>query len=360
MEKVDVLIVDDSVVYRSQIKAALEGTPWLHIQGTAANGKIALDKISQSRPQLLILDLEMPELDGLETLKELKARGLQIKTLVFSSVSKRGAEITLEALKLGAADFIAKPNTGASPGDSPQARIREILLPKVEALFRTQANRSHPLDTQVVQFKSTWQQIKPEILLIGSSTGGPTAIEALFAKMNFKLDVPILIAQHMPPVFTASFAERLGRVSGLRSFEAKDGMPVEANTIYVAPGDFHMRLVGKKAGLRIALDQGPQLHFVRPAVDPLFVSAAEIFGSDCLALVLTGMGEDGKQGAISIKKNGGAVVIQNKESCVVFGMPGAIHAVGAYDKMGNIDEIVELLRQKWQNRGCMHITKGAS
>ncbi len=353
MEKLKVLIIDDSVVYRTQIRAALQLIPWVEVVGAASNGSLGLQRLSQTQPDLLILDLEMPELDGLQTLKRLGAEKSGCKVLVFSSLSERGARITMDALKEGASDFITKPSgaddfSGRS-SVSPTEKIKSLLLPKITALFPQYLGVHHkpaPREESARYPKILWDLLKPDILVIGSSTGGPTVLERIFAEMPSPIRCPIVIAQHMPPIFTATFAERLSKVSGLSASEAKNGEQLQNNWIYVVPGDYHLRLHGTAERAVIALDQGPQINSVRPAVDPLFMTAAQIFKQKCLGFVLTGMGSDGRAGAEAIKEAGGAVVIQSEESCVVFGMPGAVHAAGAYDRIANPRELVEIMSDK--------------
>ncbi len=284
-----------------------------------------MDRLQAGGVDLLILDLEMPEMDGLQTLKELAARGIRTKTLVFSSKSKRGAEITFEALRLGADDFVAKPG----PGDndtSPQQKIRQLIETVMELTQEKQIESSAP----VMQ--------NPEVIVIAASTGGPGALEKMFSKVKGPLTCPVLIVQHMPPVFTTTFAERLQKVSGIECREGVDGEKV-TNRIYVAPGDFHMQLAGTRDAAFIEINQNEQVQMVRPAADPLFMSAARIFGKRALAFVLTGMGADGADGAGLIKNTGGTVVIQNPASCVVFGMPGAVKNRGFYDYQMNPEEM---------------------
>lgn len=354
MSSVKVLIVDDSVVYRTQIRAALQLLPWVEVVGTASNGWTALDRVAQLKPDLLILDLEMPGLDGLKTLEQLQALDYRVKSLVFSAFSQRGAEITLEALRLGASDFIAKPGSESTGSDTPPLtpaeRIKALLLPKIAALFPkvAQLQKITPPIREVAGFqKVIWDLIKPEIIVIGSSTGGPTVLERIFADLSAPLRCPIVIAQHMPAVFTATFADRLAKVSGLPVVEAKHGEELENNSVYIAPGDFHLRLNQSESGsVYMTLDQGPQINSVRPAVDPLFETAAAIYKQNCLGFILTGMGADGRVGAELIKKAGGAVVIQDEASCVVFGMPGAVYAAGAYDRIASPPEIVQIINDK--------------
>ncbi len=351
MGRLKVLLVDDSAIYRKSIRSALEVADWIEIAGTAENGRVALEKMAEIGPDLLILDMEMPEMSGLETLKEMKRRNIKCPTLVFSSISKKGAEITLEALSLGARDFVTKPgNEDDGDGKSPVERIRSLLIPKLEELFATYLwktrNNAAPTEPTEAFPKINWSLLNPQIVVIGSSTGGPTVLEKIFSNIVWPLSCPVVLAQHMPPIFTASFAERLSKISGTRVTEARHGEFLEKNHVYIVPGDYHLRLQGTRSQTRILLDQGPQIHSVRPAVDPVFQTAAEIFGAGCLGIVLTGMGYDGRDGAAAIKRRGGAVVIQNKESCVVFGMPGAVHGAGAFDRIASPEEIALLMSEK--------------
>lgn len=347
MQKIKVLIVDDSVIYRSQIRAALDNFPRLEVVGTASNGRLAIERLVLTPVDLLILDLEMPEMDGIQTLQEMTKRGLKCKVVIFSSTSKRGAEVTMEALRLGANDFIAKPN-GASDLQ-PFERIRALIGPKIDALFpevvSTKVEKSAVKRNDQYP-KIIWDLFKPKIVVIGSSTGGPTVLEKIFSELAPPLNCPIVIAQHMPPVFTAAFAERLSKLSGIPVREAIHGEVLDKNCIYIAPGDYHLRLQGTALKTTITLDQGPQINSVRPAVDPLFSTAAEIFKDQCLGFVLTGMGADGKDGAEVIKQNGGTMIIQDEKSCVVFGMPGAVFSAGAYDRIATPDEIIDILQDK--------------
>lgn len=332
MTKLRVLVADDSLVYRSQIRKALEMMPEVEVVGMASSGRLALDRLSVSPIDLMLLDLEMPELNGFETLKLIKERKYQCTVLVFSSHSFRGAEMTLEALKLGAADFVPKPSAESFVGTEPHIFIHNLIAPKIRGLFPvSNLNLTSPS-------KSNWpstdfSQIKPDIVLIGSSTGGPTVLETIISGLKVPLHCPIVITQHMPPLFTKTFAERLGKLGGRPSHEAKNGQKIEVNNIYVAPGDYHLTLEKSSVGVFCHLDQKPQIHSVRPAVDPLFTSAATIYKKNALAIVLTGMGCDGRDGAIEIKKHGGSVIIQEQKSCVVFGMPGAVYQANAYDKI---------------------------
>lgn len=347
MKPVSVLIVDDSAVFRSQIRAALDGVPGVQVAGTASNGKLALQLLEQVQVDLLTVDLEMPEMNGIELLKALSRQGRHLKTIVLSSTSRRGAETTLEALSLGASDFIAKPSGEEAPSgnqDLPHEKLRALLLPRIQALFQeSSASPARDLPFNRV----VWELFLPRVIVIGSSTGGPTALEHIFSRIKGPFRCPILIAQHMPPVFTASLAERLGKLSGVPAAEGVHGETLVPNRIYVAPGNYHMELEpAPGGGTRISLNQKPPVNMVRPAVDPLFSSAASLYKEKCLAIVLTGMGEDGKRGSIDIKSSGGAVLIQDESSCVVFGMPGAVFKAGSYDQISDLDGITRSLREK--------------
>lgn len=394
MKLIRVLIVDDSVIYRSQIKAALSDHKFIEIVGSASNGRIALERLTQMHVDLLILDLEMPELDGLQTLKKLKLADFKGKVLVFASTSTRGAEITLESLKLGATDFIAKPGIQGLANEStfgdprvtdlvvidPSLKIKNLLVPKIEALFLDKnsnlnsslnSNRGTPLPTPLTVLtpivkspknynRPLWDIFKPKIVVIGASTGGPSVLEKIFSQIGQPLYCPILIVQHMPPFFTDAFAKRLQSISGLCVEEARHGTILNQNNVYVAPGDFHMTLSKVDSQIKINLDQGPQVNSVRPAVDPLFASASNIFKSECLGIVFTGMGNDGMIGSEKIKENGGIVIIQDQNSCVVFGMPGAVKQVGAFDFELSPEQIIKMFHEKISGINLKLLNKSVS
>lgn len=352
MSQIKVVIADDSVVYRSQIRAALGNIANVKVVAVASNGRLAIERLLQENIDLLILDIEMPEMNGVETLKQMKAKNIQCKVLVFSSVTKRGSEATLEALSLGASDFVTKPDAQSlTVGGDPTIRIQELLEPKINALFSFTSKQASVISEAPIADKKSypsisWDLVKPKVLLIGSSTGGPTALDTIFSQLKGPFNCPILIAQHMPPIFTASLAERLQKISGAPAKEASNGEVLLSGTIYVAPGNYHMRVKKTASNTILTLDQGPQVNSVRPAVDLLFESAAPIYKESALAVILTGMGHDGLSGVIAVKENRGAVLIQNKESSVVFGMPGAVFDAGAYDKIADLSQIANLLAEK--------------
>lgn len=350
----NILIVDDSIVFRSQIKKALEGISGMDVVGTVSNGKLAIEKLQQLPVDLVILDQQMPEMDGLQTLKEMKKRELKPKVIMYSSLTTTGSQLTLDALANGAHDFITKPSGGALTFDTAQKAIREGLVVKISQFIDKSMTPTIPQKRPEVGvlpskdfLKVDLQIMRPEIIVIGSSTGGPPALEKVLDKISVTPKVPILIAQHMPPIFTHSLAKRIEKETGAVCNEAVDNEKLQNNRIYVAPGDYHMTLEKKMDGhVYIRLDQTPHQNSVRPAVDPLFKTAAEIYKNHCLGIILTGMGEDGVRGCNEVKKHGGGVMIQNKESCVVFGMPGAVMQAGCYDEIGDLMKINNLIRSK--------------
>lgn len=339
-----ILIVDDSRIYQSKIRTALRAVPWLEIVAAVGNGREALDVLASKPVDLMILDMEMPVLDGLETLKIVCEQSVRPKIIMFSSATRSGSIKTLEALSLGANDFVAKPM--GNDGRSPEQTILEDLLPKIRQFLPSGGS---PGPEPIVKAKPvggvTRKEIEtflPSVIVIASSTGGPSAHDVIFRDLKGPLRCPIVIAQHMPPVFTRTFAARLGAYNGLPCQEVDKAVPL-SNGVFVAPGDFHLTL--KKFGdtVSLNLDQSEPRNSVRPAADNLFESAAALYGSRCMAFVLTGMGEDGLAGCRAVKSAGGGVMIQSRESCVVFGMPGAVHSAGLYDAMGSLEQIKKQL-----------------
>lgn len=351
-----ILVVDDSIVFRTQITASLSGIPDVEVVGTAPNGRIALQKLEQLSVDLITLDMEMPEMNGLETLKEMRAKGFRTKVIVFSSQTIRGAEKALEALRAGADDVVAKPEGDSLNFDSVQEMIRAALIPRVQQFMGRSAKPADKpselkisLSTGAVPKKTFTpkQRIStfmPNAVVIASSTGGPSALETIFTGINGPFKRPLLIVQHMPPVFTQILAKRLAAITGADFVEAKDGDPVVPGRAYVAPGDFHMEVIVTNGQPVISLNQKPLRNSVRPAADFLFESATQLWKASLLGVVLTGMGEDGAVGAHEIRENGGRILIQNKESCVVFGMPGAVFERDDYDEIADLEGIRKLLK----------------
>ena len=342
-----ILVVDDSIVFRSQISASLSGVEGVQIVGTAPNGKIAIEKIKQLSVDLITLDMEMPEMNGLETIREIKRLGIKVKIIVFSSQTIHGAEKALKALEAGADDVVAKPTADSLDFSKAQSMIEQSLIPRVLQFF--QAHNSSKTHSQSLPLASqhTKKKLKffsPKAVVIASSTGGPTALESIFKNLMCSPRIPIFIVQHMPPVFTQILAKRLGEISGITVHEATHNQRVINGEVYLAPGGFHMVVKKDQNGLIIGLTEEPQRNSVRPAADYLFETAAEIFKQDLLGVVLTGMGDDGAAGARMIHDLGGGVLIQNKESCVVFGMPGAVILNDNDDDIMDLTEISSYLK----------------
>lgn len=319
-------MVDDSAVLRRLISTVLDADPDIEVVGTAVDGLDAIEKVDQLVPDVVTLDVEMPRLDGLGAVERIHAAHPRLPVIMFSTLTERGASATLAALSRGAADYVTKP-TGSADVAASMARVREDLVPRIKALAgaRRMAAAAAP---RVRRPPAAARRTPPEVLVIACSTGGPDALSQVLAALPASLPVPVLVAQHMPPVFTAQFADRLNRVSPLSVREAADGDRLVPGTVLVAPGDFHLRITRSVGALRAALDQGPKENFCRPAADPLLASAARVFGAGTLALVLTGMGQDGLEGCRAVVDAGGHVVVQDAATSVVWGMPGAVADAG--------------------------------
>jgi two-component system chemotaxis response regulator CheB len=348
-----VLIVDDSAVFRGQIRNALENVADFTISGVAQNGALAMQFLQNGSIDLVTLDIEMPVMNGFETLSEIRRLGLKCHVIVLTSRGGNGADAALQALSLGASDFIVKPTAGSV--EEGIEKIRQELIPKV-LQFKNVAASPRPLSVKPlapievikgsVSTPSDISAKQVKALVIASSTGGPNALQSIFADLPLNSKTPpIVIAQHMPQGFTQSLASHLSRVSKISFEEAADGMKIENGKAYVAPGDYHLFL--RKAGDYVVchIDQSLKRNSVRPAADHLFETAAAIYGKQLLGVVLTGMGEDGAMGAKSIKENGGRTIIQNKESSTVWGMPGAVSSLNLADGVFDIAQIRTILSQ---------------
>jgi two-component system chemotaxis response regulator CheB len=363
-----ILIVDDSVVFRSQIKSAVDSSLRVDYVATAANGKIAIQKLEQEKFDVMTLDMEMPEMNGMETLKEIKARNIPVKVVVFAAQTKRGAASAIEALRLGAIDVVPKPDGSQTSFEDALDHVKLQLMPilrevdsgllmasaqKIPDATSSELDRSSKTMFPTIEAqkytKILVESFKPKAIVIGCSTGGPNALEVIFEYIRAPIKVPVLIVQHMPPVFTASLAERIAAITGVEAAEGRHGEIVRDGRIYVAPGDFHMGLAMASGAVSIKISQGPKRCNVRPAVDVLFEDAASCYEHQLGGIILTGMGEDGMLGCRAIKQKGGGVVIQDKESSVVWGMPGAVHAAGAFDKVAPLHECGRIL-QEWIKR----------
>lgn len=329
MARIRALIVDDSVVVRKVLTDALSNDPRVEVVGTAANGVIALKKLPQLNPDIVVLDVEMPEMDGLETVKHIRAGWPKLPVIMCSSLTERGAETTLRALSLGASDYVAKPSRLNANDIDNLGAFKAELLAKVKALCGADPTLSAPPSRTVVAVALPRKKREAvSVLAIGCSTGGPTALATLFTGLPRDLPVPILIVQHMPPLFTRLLAERLASSSGIKVTEAAHGDRVEPGCAYVAPGDHHMTVVTEGVHMRIALNQETPECSCRPAVDVMFRSVAKVYGPGVLATVMTGMGHDGTRGARAIVEAGGSLIVQDAATCVVPSMPQAVVDAG--------------------------------
>lgn len=344
-DAIRILIVDDSAVVRRAVSDALSSDPEIAVVGTASNGIIAIQRISQLNPDVIILDIEMPEMDGFSVLRVLRANYPRIRTIMFSSLTQRGAVQTIEALSLGANDYIAKPACIAHQGYRDMLKgVASELIPKIKQ-FRPateaggQGVRGSGGRTPLHPYPPTPLPPVPRIVAIGISTGGPEALSKLIPVFPKGFPVPIVIVQHMPPIFTKLLAERLNSISDLRVIEGHEGVEPEPGAVYIAPGDFHMILQHRGDGAVISLNQGPPENFCRPAVDVLFRSVAKVYGPNALGVIMTGMGQDGYKGVMDMKKQGALVFAQDQASSVVWGMPSAVINAGLADSVLPLDQI---------------------
>lgn len=336
MRKIRVLVVDDSAVLRRAVTQELSNDPALDVVGTAANGRIALARLPQVTPDIVILDVEMPELDGLETLKELRRSYPRLPVIMFSALTERGAEATLDALALGASDYFPKPS-GEGGLDASLKVIREELIPEIKALCsgiqQTSATGNGPAPIPSPTLPSRIRGGPVEILAIGSSTGGPNALTEILSHLPANFPVPIVIAQHMPPMFTRLLAERLTAQLKFPVHEGASGNLLQPGQAWVAPGDHHMVIARHGLQARVLLNRDPPENSCRPAVDVLLRSVAATYGGNSLAVILTGMGQDGLRGCERIREAGGQVLAQDEASSVVWGMPGAVARAGLADRV---------------------------
>nr|WP_277349730.1 chemotaxis response regulator protein-glutamate methylesterase [Planosporangium thailandense] len=390
------MVVDDSVVIRRLVTDALAEDPEIRVVGTAPNGRVALAKIEQLKPDLVTLDIEMPVLDGLGTLRELRPRYPRLPVIMFSTLTAAGASATLDALSAGASDYVTKPSNVGSFAESRRS-VREQLIPRIHALCERgrrlrrdpaadrpntspaaggfsfppalpglagipRPPRSAPgspgaspptpgrpgvarLDSARGESSRSERRRteQVEVLAIGCSTGGPEALSQVLQALPENLPVPVVVVQHMPPVFTKMFAERLNRICALEVVEAAGNEQVRSGTVYIAPGDFHLEVVRSGAAVVTKLQSGPPENFCRPAVDVLFRSVAKVYGGKVVATVLTGMGQDGRRGAEVLHAEGAEVVAQDEATSVVWGMPGAITQAGLADLVLPLPEIANHL-----------------
>ena len=349
MSKTRILVVDDSVVIRRVVTEELSADPDLDVVGTAANGRIALAKLTQVNPDLVILDVEMPEMDGLQTLAALRKTHPRLPVIMFSAITEQGAAATLDALALGATDYFTKPS-GPGGLDASRQVIREELIPEIKALCSPKSAKVVPPPAPVGV--SPARPGRVDAVVIGVSTGGPNALAEVFRALPADLPVPILIVQHMPPMFTRLLAERLTATAKVPVDEAAAGAVAQPGRGLIAPGNFHMTVARDGTRVRAILNQEPPENSCRPAADPLFRSAAKVYGSGVLAVVLTGMGQDGLRGCEAVRAAGGQILAQDEASSVVWGMPGAVARAGLADRVLPLALVgAEIVRRATGGRG---------
>ena len=355
MRKVRVLVVDDAAAVRRVVSEALAADPAIEVAGVAPTGRLALAKLPQLSPDLVTLDVEMPGMSGLETLAEIRTYYPDLPVIMLSAHTEQGAAVTLEALALGASDYLPKPAGLASPEEA-REYLRTQLVPKVKALCASKVG--HAVSALVAQpgrvgFRAGARP-RPEridVVGIGVSTGGPNALAAVLSGIARDLPAPVLVVQHMPPVFTRLLAERLADSTALRVREAVPGGALEPGAVWLARGDYHLVVEKDGRQLKLGLNQRPRENSCRPSVDVLFSSLAQVFGARTLAVVLTGMGRDGLRGCQEIHDAGGQVVVQDEATSVVWGMPGFVANAGLAQAVLPLSEVAgEIERRVWTRR----------
>jgi len=353
MDQIRVLVVDDSLVVRRIVTEELASHPDIEVVGSAANGRSALEQMSQLHPDLVILDVEMPEMDGLTALTLMRQSFPQTRVIMFSSLTELGAAATLEALSRGACDFFTKPS-GAGGLERSRQVLRTELIPAIRALCTRPAPRvvAPTVAKPPTPPRAPTASGRVDVLAMGASTGGPNALAELFAALPTNFPIPIVIVQHMPPMFTRLLAERLSRNSHIPTVEAASDMQLEPGKAWVAPGDHHLVLVRDGIRVRTKVHQEPPENACRPAVDPLLRSVAGIFGRHALAVVLTGMGQDGLRGCEAIRAASGQVLAQDEATSVVWGMPGFVARAGLADAVLPLAMLAgEIVRRVRYGRG---------
>jgi two-component system chemotaxis response regulator CheB len=337
--RIRVLVVDDSLVIRRLVVDALGGDPDIEIVGQAPNGKIALEKVAALEPDAVTMDIEMPEMNGIEAVRALRRTHPRLPIVMFSTLTERGAAATLDALAAGASDYVTKPSNVGSFADS-QRNVREQLIPKIKALTSSRrAANAAPVPPPRPAARRRARTGALGVLAIGCSTGGPDALASVLPSLPADLPVPVVIVQHMPPVFTRLLANRLDAQCRLAVTEAQHGDAVVPGRVLIAPGGFHLAVRRQGTSVVAELTEDPPENFCRPAVDVLFRSVASAYGDRTLAAVLTGMGRDGERGAKVIGDAGGEIYVQDDATSVVWGMPGAVAGAGLADKILPLPQI---------------------
>lgn len=344
-----VLLVDDSPTVRLAVGDILSrNVPGLSIAGQARNGRECLDLVASGAYDLIILDVEMPEMDGIETLKELQRRGNRTPVLMLSVLTQRGAITTFRALDLGALDFIPKPSpdSGVTMAD-----VEAMLTDRVRDVLHTYQELNTDAAAAVASGAPARTRVETgaaaaavrELLVIGASTGGPQALQEIFRSLPGNFPAPIVVVQHMPPVFTEAFAERLNNLSALKVSEARDGQTLQAGQACVAPGARHLLVRRTSGGVGLSIDDGPPVLSHKPSIDVTLRSAVEGFGGKAAALLMTGMGRDGVEGMLALREAGGLTLAQDEASSVVFGMNRRAIEAGAVEQVAELKNIVAIL-----------------
>ena len=350
MDPIRVLVVDDSIVVRKILRDVLSADPDIEVVGTAVSGKAALAKLDQLKPDLVTMDMEMPEMSGIEAVRAVRSRRSNLPIIMFCSPTERGAAAAFDALAAGANDYVAKPAHLSGVVQAAQT-VRLELLPRIKALAGRpvgKPGRATPGPAPVpVRPASLRVPLKvPQLLVVAASTGGPEALATLLPALPAALPVPVLVVQHMPPVFTRQFAARLDRLASLEVREAVDGGALAPGVVHVAPGDFHLTVRAAGHRKEIALDQSPPENYCRPSADRMFRSASTTFQGAVLSVVLTGMGSDGRAGAAHIRAAGGTVLVQDQATSVVWGMPGAIAEAGLADEVVSLGGMADAILRR--------------
>jgi two-component system chemotaxis response regulator CheB len=353
MKMLKVLVIDDTIVYRKIVGDVLKAIPGVEVVGTANNGKIALSKIKTLKPDLITLDIEMPEMSGIEVLQELHRHHCPPAVIMLSTLTREGSEMTIKALELGAFDFIPKPDAGTMADN--MLKVKQAIEPIVMALKRKKTGlnlrpRISPIKRPAPKYPTPSgtkvqppQKTKSEIIGIGISTGGPNALTRMIPMLPGNFKAPILIVQHMPPMFTASLANSLNNKSPLTVKEAEDGDLIIPGRVLIAPGGLQMKIVAGQDGIsrKIKITDDPPENSCKPSVDYLFRSIAQHYVGRATGVIMTGMGSDGSKGLAQMKKNGSHVIAQDEASCTVFGMPKAPTESGIVDVIAPLDKIAD-------------------
>ncbi|WP_446897256.1 protein-glutamate methylesterase/protein-glutamine glutaminase [Clostridium sp. LBM24168] len=356
MKKIKVLVVDDSALMRRIISDMIGEESDMETIGTARNGEDLLDKLSKkysgvNMPDIITLDVEMPKMDGITALKEMHRRNINIPTIVLSSISKEGTKLTMECLDAGALDFLPKPSGNISLDID---KVKDELIKRIKLSYHISSDASqNQSDLKIQNIKekksissNTANSYKSEVkrnieaIVIGASTGGPKALYSVITKLPKNLGIPTFVVQHMPVGFTKAFSERLDSNSYQKVVEASDNINIIPDTIYIAPGGFHMEIGQDR---KIHLNKEPAIWGVRPAVDKLFISASKVYGKNLISVVLTGMGKDGAEGTSVIKDNGGITISEDESTCIIYGMPKAAYSTGKVDMVLKLNEIADKL-----------------